>query len=60
MGHAYRLASRMGRRIGAIGQQDAGSLDPTRGFRSRTRDPFQSRQGACFYRDIDYTPVVPP
>jgi hypothetical protein len=32
MGHAKRLADRVGRRIGTTGQKDAGSLDPTRRF----------------------------
>jgi hypothetical protein len=56
MGHANRLANRMGRWIGAIGQKDTGALDPTRRFGSRTRDPFELRQVVRLYRDIDYAP----
>jgi hypothetical protein len=53
MGHAKRLADRVGRGIGAIGQKDAGSLDPTRRFRPRPRNPFQLRQVVLGNRDID-------
>jgi hypothetical protein len=54
--HADRLTHNMGRWISAMGQKDAGSLDPTRRFRARPRDPFQLRPIVCFNRDIDDSP----
>jgi hypothetical protein len=41
MGHTDRLTHCVGRRIGTISQEDAGSLNPTRPFRSRSRDRLQ-------------------
>ena len=56
MGHADRLTDCVGRRVGAIGQEDAGPLNPTRPFRSRPRDRLQFDQVSRSDRDLDYPP----
>ena len=53
MGHADRLANRMGGRSVAIDKQDTRSLDPIRRFCTRPRNLLQPRQVVFFNRDID-------
>jgi hypothetical protein len=56
MRHPDRRTDRIGRRVGAIGQQNARSLDPTRRSRARTRDRLKLSQVVFLNRDIDHTP----
>jgi len=56
MRHSNGLAHRIGRRVGAIGQQDARPLDPTRRLGSRPRDHLQSRQIVVSDRYLDHPP----
>jgi len=56
MGHADRLTDCVGRRIGVIGQQNAGPLDPTGPFCSRPGNRFQFDQVSRCDRDFDYPP----
>jgi hypothetical protein len=65
MGHADRLADGIGRRIGVIGQENAGALHPAGPFRARSRDRFQFDQVSWSDRDLGYPPrcrhdVQPP